>query len=111
MSVGAILSGAVRPLSVAVKYAWAVKVAVKIAWKFYKYRKDGYSKEELIDIAGVFLSEIGVRLDKSKANGVSESKAVNFKLDGADQLESMPKPKLTVRQILDIKTNNKKGMG
>ncbi len=109
MSVGAILSGAVRPLSAALKYAWAVKVAVKIAWKFYKYRKDGYSKEELLDIAGVFLSKIGVQLDKSKAG--NEAKAGNFEIDGADQLESMPKPKLTVRQIIDNKNNKMKGLG
>ncbi len=41
-------------------YAWALKIAFGIGWKVYRYRKDGYSKEEIMDILFYALESIGI---------------------------------------------------
>ena len=48
------------------RYAWAAKIALKIAWKLYKYRKDGYSREEIQDLLGTLFEEFGLRINQKE---------------------------------------------
>jgi hypothetical protein len=55
-----------KPILLIGTYAWTIPLAIKLSIKLYKYRKDGYDKNEIKDLIITFLSGIGIQPEKKK---------------------------------------------